>query len=227
MIDIIYTLADEALAKTIHDDLLTSTLTADRKLTIALLSAAALDDPVMMRQVKELRMVQRAFAPVMIERIDLPDKLNQHLMLDLSAGYDKEQLLQFLHRVHEHPDQRRNNQRLFFAVGALVLLMFIISLFAISSGVVQFPVDEYATENAARDAQVQTLVAPNLEGLRPRNTQDALNFEITVTAMDNDKLMPFLVGTATAIPIQIHATNDARSTQIVGTEAAQTQAAQD
>lgn len=224
MINIVYDPSDAHTAETIQADLSQASLRLDNPILLILVTPDAMADSSILDSIRKAKQDKHVLVPVLLRSMAIPDVLKEERILDQTKGYKKSKLIQFIKQADIGKEQTASNRRLFFYIAGAAVLMFAISLASIASGVVQFPVDEYATENAIRDAQVNTIVAPQLDAIRPRSTEDALNFDATIEAIENDDLLPFLVGTATAIPQQLQATNDARSTQIIQTEAAQTEA---
>ena len=225
-LQIIYHEQDAQIAQTIQQDMADTPVRLDHKIILVLLSPSAVQDSTIQSEIAQAQKGDNnLLVLVLLHRTIVPESLKDAEILDLTKKYDKSKLVTFIKRVDITRDRRTNNRRLLFVIGGFVLAMFIIGFVSISAGIVAFPVDEYATENAIRDEQVATIVAPQIEELRPRTTEDALNFQVTLDAVRNDDLLPFIEGTATAIPQQIEATNQARQTQAFATEAAQTQAA--
>lgn len=218
---IMFTDADAQSAQTIQADIASANLRLDHDLVIVVLSPEAVQDDALKQDVQTARQLSDAtIIPIIISKTSVPDYLRGVDTLDLSKKYDKTKLVNFVKRVDLTADSRLSNRTLLYLVGGGALVMFLISVVSISAGVVAFPVDEYATENAIRDSQLSTIVAPQIEELRPRTTEDALNFATTLEAVRNEDLIPFIEGTATAIPEQFFATSEARQTQIFQTQTA-------
>ena len=96
----------------------------------------------------------------------------------------------------EQQMRRRNlNSAIFISIP--MLLTFFIAIYLIGFRNVQMPLSEYDDIETARVQQRNTLIAPTLEYMLPKNAQDAANFDATVTAAPT-RLRPFLIGTATA-----------------------------
>lgn len=227
MLNITYSPSDAHTAEQIQADLSALNMRLDNPVLIALLTPDSIKDEAVIAAINQSKKEGHVIVPVILRQTILPDSLKAENVLDLSKKYDKKKLIQFVKQADIGKEIHAKNRLYFYVVGGIVLLMFVISLVSISSGIVVFPVDEYATENALRDAQVNTIVAPQIEVLRPRTTEDALNFDMTLEAVDNDELLPFIIGTATAIPEQIQATSEARMTQAFATEMAETQSAEE
>lgn len=227
MLNITYAQNDAHTAEQIQADLTNANLRLDNPVLLVLLTPESVKDESVLSVITQSKRDKHVIVPVILRQTTLPDNLKSEKSLDLTKKYDKKKLIQFVKQADIGKDRQARNRLYFYVVGGIVLLMFIISLASISSGIVVFPVDEYATENAIRDAQVNTIVAPQIEVVRPRTTEDALNFDMTLEAIDNDELLPFIIGTATAIPEQIQATSEARMTQAFATEMAETQSAEE
>ncbi len=227
MLNITYAQNDAHTAEQIQADLTNANLRLDNPVLLVLLTPESVKDESVLSAITQSKRDKHVIVPVMLRQTTMPDTLKSEKTLDLTKKYDKKKLIQFVKQADIGKDRQARNRLYFYVVGGIVLLMFIISLASISSGIVVFPVDEYATENAIRDAQVNTIVAPQIEIVRPRTTEDALNFDMTLEAIDNDELLPFIIGTATAIPEQIQATSEARMTQAFATEMAETQSAEE
>jgi len=227
MLNITYAASDQKTAEQIQSDLSQAGLRLENEMLIVLITPESVKDAAVQSDISQAQDAGTIIVPVILEKTTLPDTLKKERTLDLSKKYDKNRLIAFIRRSDITKDRVVNNRRLLLVVGGAALLMFVISLASISANIVAFPVDEYSTENAIRDAQVATLVAPDIELVRPRTTDDAVNFQSTLDAVQNEDLLPFIIGTATAIPEQLQSTNEARMTQAYSTEAAQTQAAGD
>ena len=225
MLNITYAPNDAHTAEDMQSDLSAANLRLDNPVLIALLTPDSVKDKAVLSAIEKSKREGHVIVPVILRKTELPANLADEQSLDLSRKYDKKKLIQFVNQADIGKERQHKNRLYFYAVGGVVLLMFVISIVSISNDIVAFPADEYATENAIRDAQVNTIVAPQIEVLRPRTTEDALNFDMTLEAVANDDLLPFIIGTATAIPEQMQATNEARMTQAFSTEMVETQSA--
>lgn len=225
MLNITFSTGDAHTAEQMQNDLSQSGIRSENPMLIVLIAPDSVEDEVVLSGITKAQTAGQVVVAVILRKSALPDSLKGVDSLDLSKKYDKKKLIAFVKRYDITRERRVNNRRLLFIVTGVVLLMFVISLISIARGIVAFPVDEYSTENAIRDAQVATLVAPQIELVLPRTTEDALNFPATLEAVRNDDLVPFIIGTVTAMPQQRLATNEARMTQAFGTEVAQTQTA--
>lgn len=225
MINITYSPSDAQIAEQMQNDLSAAGVRLDNDVLIVLVTSDALADDTVRHAISRAQDEGHVIVPVMLEKTALPDDMQPIRALYMTNGYRKQKLIPFLQQADVSAETRSSNRRLLFYVGAAALSMFIISLGAIGSGFVAFPEDEYATENAIREQQINTIVAPQLEELRPRTTQDALEFDSTLEAIGNEDLLPFVIGTATAIPESIQATNEARATSAFATDSAATETA--
>lgn len=225
MLNIIFTGEDAHSAKEMQTDLSQVTLRLENPMLIVLITPDSIKDETVLSDITKAQEAGQIIAPVILRQSALPDSLKGKTALNLSKKYDKKKLIAFIKRQDISKERGAKNRRLFLLVAGVALLMFVISIISISRGIVAFPVDEYSTENALREEQIATIVAPQIEMLIPRTTEDALNFQSTLDAVRNEDLLPFIIETATAIPEQRLATDEARMTQSFGTEAAQTQAA--
>ena len=185
MLNITYAQNDAHTAEQIQADLTNANLRLDNPVLLVLLTPESVKDESVLSAITQSNRDKHVIVPVMLRQTTLPDTLKSEKTLDLTKKYDKKKLIQFVKQADIGKDRQARNRLYFYVVGGIVLLMFIISLASISSGIVVFPVDEYATENAIRDAQVNTIVAPQIEVVRPRTTEDALNFDMTLEAIDN------------------------------------------
>ncbi len=221
MLQITYAPSDQALAAQMQTDLTDARLQPKHRLLLVLVSSASNDDEIVQQEISgaladdEVRVV-----PVRVDGAPLPDALSDHDALDLSGGYDSSRLIRHLRRADLGDDIRRSNNRLFFYLLAAALLVFVISLGAIGSGQIRAPNDEFATENALRDATIRAITNPTVEYLLPRTTDEAESFPVTLQALDNDDLAPLIAGTATAIPRNQQATQTARETAAAATSTA-------
>jgi hypothetical protein len=219
MLNISYTPKDEKTAEAMQKDLTAIGMRLEHSILLVLLNSEALADEALMQAIKKAQSEKQVIAPVLLQKVVLPENLKGLSSLDFSKGYDKDKLLAFVKAADISEDVKARNRRLLFYVGGAALLVFVISIASLMSGIVAAPNNEFATENALQDAQIEIVVAPELEMLRPRTTEDAIAFPATVEAARR-QLQAYLVGTATAIPLERQATESARETQIVETSTA-------
>lgn len=219
MLNIGFTPKDEKLAQTMQNDLAAASLRLEHSILLVLLNQSALADDNLLKAIKTAENDKQIIAPVLLEKVALPENLKGLENLELSNGYDKNKLIAFVKSTDISQEVKNRNRRLLFYVGSAALLVFAISIASLVSGIVAAPNAEFATENALQDAQIETVVAPELEAARPRTTEDALAFPATVEAARR-QLRPFLIGTATAIPLERQSTQEAMQTQAVQTSTA-------
>ena len=221
MLQITYAPSDQALAAQMQTDLTDASLQLEHRLLLVLVSSASNADDTVQQEIRRaLAADDVRVVPVRVDAAPLPDALADHNALDLSDGYDSSRLIQHVRRADLGDDIRRSNNRLLFYLLAAALLVFVISLGAIGSGQVRAPNDEFATENALRDATIRAITNPTVEYLLPRTTDEAESFPATLQALDNDDLAPLIAGTATAIPRNQQATQTARETAAAATSTA-------
>lgn len=221
MLQITYAPSDQAQAAQMQTDLSAASLQLEHRLLLVLVSSASNANTTVQQEIRraladdDVRVV-----PVRLDAAPLPDALSDHDALDLSDGYDSGRLIRHVRRADLGDDIRRSNNRLLFYLLTAALLVFVISLGAIGSGQIRAPNDEFATENALRDATIRAITNPTVEYLLPRTTDEAQSFPATLQALDNDDLAPLLAGTATAIPRNQQATQTARETAAAATSTA-------
>lgn len=219
--------ADHAeLAQRIQHDISQSPLlhTLEYSMLLVITTPATRDDPEVQQRIQQAEREGWLIVPVMIERTELPPALAR-TAIDFSRGYNARRLVTHLNHVDVTPTVRRRNRLALGVFVLIIIMMFMAAVGGIVSGTVGFPVEEYATEGAAQrtyeDNLIATLVAPTLEGLRPRSTADAMSFPSTVEAVST-RDRGFLIGTATQLPIDVQATRAANEAAATGTVAALT-----
>lgn len=92
---------------------------------------------------------------------------------------------------------RRSNLNSALFISIPMLLSFFIAIYLIGARNVQMPLEEYDQVETARASQRNTLIAPTLEYMLPKNEVEAAAFDATVQAAST-RLRPFLIATATA-----------------------------
>lgn len=219
MLQITYTENDSKIAKQMQQDLSDAQLRLQHRILIVLISPDAVTDEAVLSSINKAINEKQVLAPIILQDATLPESLGDKMSLDLREGYKKNKVVQFVNRVDIGKDRLKRNRQWLFYVSVVVLLVFIVSLTTLASGFIAPPFDEFATERALQDAQIETVVAPQLEAVRPRTTEDAESFPATVEAA-NDNLQPFMIGTATAIPLDRLATDTAREA-IIATSTAE------
>ena len=224
MLNIAYAPADQALAERLRSDLLSSKLRLENRVLILLAAPESLNDESVMRAVKQAEKDGVRIAVIKVRPVNVPEGLGELPPLDMTQKYAIDRVVAFVNRVDLGLARIRRSQRLLFFIGAGAVIMFAAAIWGITSGNVRFPIEEYATEFAEELSQISTFVAPTLEFVAPRTTQDALNFAATVPAIPT-RVRMFAVETATALPLSFAATQQAIETAAVATSAALTQAA--
>lgn len=210
MLNITCASADIKLAEQMQRDLTRVSFKMEHAYLLVLVSGASKDDAAVQQAIQDAQQQQR-IVPILLDNTPIPDTLTKFPVVDFRSGYRRGTLVQHLRRLELGEERLKGNRRIFGFMAFIVLIMFTASLLAISGGLVAFPQDEYATEQAQEDAMIATLVYPTLAGLQPRTTDEAANFPATVEAAST-RDRAFLRGTATALPANIHATLDSIAT---------------
>jgi hypothetical protein len=214
MLNISYTPKDAKTAEAMQKDLAAASPRLEHSILLVLLNTEALADKELLKAIESAKNANHVIAPVLLEKVTLPSQLQGLATLDFSRAYDKDKLIGFVKSADLSEDVKMRNRRLFFYVAGAALLVFVLSIASLATGLIVPPNDEFATENALQDAQIETVVAPELDELRPRTTEDALNFPATVEAARRN-IRPLLIGTATAIPLENQVATEAYLTQAI------------
>jgi hypothetical protein len=220
MLQITYADGDGKIAEQMQHDLSEANLRLQHRILIVLISPDSVVDDAVRGSINKAVNEKYLLAAVILQEASLPKSLENSMSLDLLKGYNKDKLIQFVNQVDIGAERLKRNRRWLFYMVALVLLVFVVSIATLASGLIAVPLDEFSTERALQDAQIETVVAPQLEAIRPRTTEDAENFPATVEAANNS-LQPLMIGTATAILLERLATDTARETAIIETSTAQ------
>ena len=211
MLNIAYAPGDAQLAERLQADLAQAGLDIHNPMLIVLVSSDAVHDTSVRQAVAQAQDQGHVIVLFIVQNVALPDAWKPYRRMKLSDDYRINTLRVFINRADVSPTKRRTNNRLLLGALVGVVLFVGISMLAIASDVVAFPVEEYMTENAAREQMVQELVFPTLDAWQPRTTEDAINFPMTVEAA-NTRNAPLLIMTATALPRDRQATLDAQAT---------------
>lgn len=225
MLNITYALNDAKLAETIQKDLSAGGLRLERPILVVLITPESVADETVQKSIRDALKADHRILPVLIRDAKLPESIAGLKTLDLRGGYKGDKLVLAVKRLDLGEDLMKSNQRYLFWLSSAALLVFVIAIGSLATGITGPPTNEYATENALREGQIETLVFPTLDGFMPRTTQDAIGFPLTVEA-NPTRNRPFLIGTATALPLNRQATQSALETSIVETEAARMTATQ-
>lgn len=203
MLDISFHSADERLAQQLQSELGKASFRLEHPMMLVLLTPSALADSALQRTVEQAHKKGVRIAPLLVKPITgaLPAPYAGLPIFDMSQGeYQLKRLLAFINRVDLGEARLARSRRLFAFIALSAVLMFGVSLWGVGSGLVRFPSQEYATEDALEFTRIQTLTFPTLDPLMPRTTEDALNFPATVEAAST-RNRPFLRETATALPV--------------------------
>jgi hypothetical protein len=203
MLDITFHSADERLAHQMQEDLGKASFRLEHSLLLVLLTPQALVDSALQDGVQSALKKGVRLAPVIVQALEgaLPEPYTHLPVYDLSkSAYSAKALLAFVNRVDLGEARLARSRNLLIFISISVLVMFAIALWGVGSGLVRFPSQEYATEDAFEFGRIQTLTFPTLDPLMPRTTEDALNFPATVDAAPT-RNRPYLRETATALPL--------------------------
>lgn len=211
MLDIAFSPAQADLAQQLQQELAASRrlTNLDKATLLVLATPQSIQDADVQQAIARAKKANKNIIPLLLEPTQVPDDIALHA-LDLT-GQDitsKDTVKRIVnHTLHAQiTKQKRRTNWLFMAIIAFAaLVVFFWAITSLSDGTIAFPVEEYATENAARETMIATLVHPTLEGLQPRTTEDAANFPATVEAAST-RDRAFLRGTATQIPLDRQAT---------------------
>ena len=216
MLNITYAASEEQVARQLQTDLAHSSLKLEKPMLLVVASPAAVADSSVISAVQSAYDQGHQVVVMQAAPAELPTVWQQLPRFDISQGYEIKPLVRFLHRVDMGETRIRNSRILLGLMVLVIAIIFGASIWGIGTGVVEFPVDEYATDNAIREEMIRDLVLPTLDGWLPRSTQDALDFPMTVTAAPT-RLRDFLAGTATALPQSVQGTLEAQSAAATGT----------
>lgn len=211
MLDIAFSPAQADLAQQLQQELAASRrlTNLDKSTLLVLATPQSLQDADVQQAIARAKKADKNIIPLLLEPTQLSDDIALYA-LDLTGQdlSDKDTVKRIVnHTLHAQITQqkRRTNWLLMGLIGLAALLVFFWAITSLSDGTIAFPVEEYATENAARETMIATLVHPTLDGLQPRTTEDAANFPATVEAAST-RDRGFLQGTATQIPLDRQAT---------------------
>jgi hypothetical protein len=227
MLNIAFHPTDQALAEKLRADLGQTYIRLEKPMLIVLLSPAALADAEVSRSAQQALAEGSRVAVILPQALaSLPAPYDGLPTFSAPNGqYAMKALLAYLNRVDLGQARLARSRALLLSMLAAVAVMFVLALWGVGSGQVRFPSSEYATDDALAFGQIQTLTFPTLDPLMPRSTEDALAFPATVQAAPT-RNRPFLAETATALPRNLAATQEAIASSAPMTMQAQTQAAQ-
>jgi hypothetical protein len=221
MLNITYHPQDEATAQRLRADLSNNpALKLERPMLIVLASAVSLQDEGVRKSVTQAKQDGKRVAVLSLDGTPVEPNLGELPALKLKK-YNPNAVVRYLNRVDLGAQRVAVNRRLLFFFSAAVLVMFFMAVWGVSSGNVVFPVSEYQTRNAINEARIDAFIHTTLEGWMPRTTQDALNFSATVDALPT-RFLIYTLQTATYIPLNAQATQEAIGTSAAATSAALT-----
>jgi hypothetical protein len=198
MLNITYAEQDAGLASTIQKDVISSGLTLDHPYLLVLLSRLTLNDASIQSTLQQALQEKQRVVPVLVEAgAAVPSELQSAKAIDITGGYHPARVIGALKRMEVGEDRITRNWRLLIAMLVIVSIAFVASVWGITAGMIRFPAEEYATENARTDATQYALVGPTLAVIVPHSTQDAVNFQATLDAAPR-VLKDLAIGTATA-----------------------------
>lgn len=197
MIRITYAPAQAELAETISADI-AADLDPAHPLLIVLLTQQASGDAYVGAELERALQRGDTVVPLLLDQAPLPETLRDFRALDFRSGYDAEALRGHLNQVaRTNASIRRSNRRALVVIGGIAALMFAVAIFAISGGLVAFPVDEYNEEATLQAQWIDGMIGATLEYVQPRTTADAQSFAATYEAAPT-RLRFYIRGTATA-----------------------------
>lgn len=198
MLNITYAEQDASLATKIQQDLSASGLTLEHPYLLVLLSGSTLKDASIQAVIQSALKDNQRVVPVLVEAgTAIPANLQNAKKIDLTGGYHAARVVGALKRMELGEDRITRNWRLLIAMLAIVGVAFAASVWGITRGMIRFPVEEYATENARTDATLQALVEPTLNVVVPHTTTEAGNFQVTLDAAPK-RIQELAIETATA-----------------------------
>lgn len=201
MLNITYAEQDANLATSIQKDITASGLTLDHSYLLVLLSRLTLNDAAIEAVIQKALQEKQRVVPVLVEAgAPVPPALQSSKAIDLTGGYNSNRVIGAIKRMELGEDRITRSWRMMIAVLVIVAIAFVASVWGITRGMIRFPAEEYATENARTDATLQALVGPTLQMIVPRTTDEAANFQATLDAMPRSmkNLQELAIGTATA-----------------------------
>lgn len=200
MIHITYSAGQADLANQIRNDISKSNFQTAYPLLLVLVSDESNADPSVQEEIQQATLKGIRIIPILTEQTTLPIILDEFKPLNFSGGYKRQPLMTRLSQSSMTPDDvKQANRRALIVIGGIAVVMFVIAIFGIMSGMVAFPVKEYNEEATFQAQMIDGLVHETLEYVKPKTTQDALNYEPTLEAVPT-RLYYFARGTATALP---------------------------
>jgi hypothetical protein len=219
IVTLVSTAADAALAARIREDvrrmkgvqLAESVQPGRDNVLVAVLSPAALADASVEAAIYDALDAGQHIIPVLAGAVELPKHINHFAPLNFSENDDFAPLRGRLEAIQSGtvgrppkvltPRARQANRRTGVWMVALVLVMFVVSVWAIITFDIESPADEYERVDTEAALTRDYLIEPTMAfygTLLPRSTPDAENFAPTVEALPT-RMQPFVARTATAI----------------------------
>jgi hypothetical protein len=224
MLNITYAPDDADIAERLKDDLAEANQKFDAYILVVLISHASVRDKSVLKAIDAALANKHRVLPVRLDKTPVPKSIAQLEVVNLTGGYHIGKVLAGLRQVNK-PDTHQRNRRFGLFLFGLVALVFVIAMVSLATGFVAPPNDEFATEQALQNAQIEIFVFPTLDPLMPRTTADAEVFPLTVEAA-NSHNAPLLMMTATALPRNRQATQDSIATAAHLTSTARAEATQ-
>lgn len=204
MLTITYAPGDAEVAARLQQDLQGAFAEGEaRNIMILLVSPASNQDKGVQKALGRALDEGLRVLPVLLRQAPLPDLINHLQPVDFTTGYDLDAVtarIVWLSGTNaglvlkvRTPGVIAANRRAMYVMLALVVVMFVVALYLIAVVGIQAPSDEFAADHQTETAQVQDII----ERYLPRSTQDALDFESTLTAVPS-RLSPLLRDSATA-----------------------------
>jgi hypothetical protein len=222
-ITLLFVPSDEKLAAQIRADLDTQGYNVHSDiqpngLTIAVLSSQAIADSDIRQSILKAIESHQHIVPVLANPVQVPRLIENLPVLDFSTGYDGDALNARLHQLTAPdapaplmvltPNRQKSNRKLAVSIFAVIFLMFVLAILGVISGALVPPADEFA------GVETQIFLTRNyfIDESLPRNTEEALSFELTVEQA-RETVQPFLILTATGIAGNAESTFYPRSTE--------------
>ncbi len=223
MLNITYAVSDVDLAERLQHDLSQNSIRLEKPLLIVLITPDAVEDSSVKTAIAHALNEKHTIVPLMVERAPLPDTIADLKAHTIQRDYDLQRILHIVRRADIGDRVLASNRRILLYLGVVVAIIFGVAVWTLATGIIAPPTDEYATENAIRVQQIETLTFPTLDAYMPRSTQDALAFPQTVEAA-NTRNAPLLAASATAQPRSLQASATAQQDAVIATSTARAQA---
>lgn len=196
---IIHSADQQELAQAIRNEL-AAVPPPPQPLLIVLVSAQSNSDPAVQSEIRRAQEQQQRIIPILAENVALPPGLAGAKPLNFAGGYQPQMLLKRLSQAAmTREDIQKANRRALLVIGLIALLMFVLSMAAMSAGLIAFPVAEYNEEATFQAQWINGMIVETLEFVQPRSTADAVGFDATLQAAPT-RLYLYIRETATALP---------------------------